>query len=120
MLTFLMKTQKVDMLCIQLSEDQHQMIQKFKRALRRDKPNMKLLHDLVYSFSVPPSQDAPITKWSNPLWCYIAISSVQVNGTMDPVERMTGKFTIWEYIIRSSTLYEITKDPRLTVRQRER
>jgi hypothetical protein len=121
MLTFLMKSRKAETLRIKLSAKQDERVRELKCALRKkDVPDLELLHKIIFSFSDPPDRDAPIAASRDPIWCYIAISSLCIDGSTDSVQKMTGKFTIWEYIIRSSAMFEITKDPTLTVHQMER
>jgi hypothetical protein len=120
MLTFLMKSRKAATLRIKLSEKQDKMLRGLKRALRKNEKDLELLHEIIFSLTEPPDRDAPITAWRDPIWSYIAISSLCIDGSLDPVRKMPNKFTIWEYIIRSSAMYEITKNPELPVKQMER
>jgi len=84
------------------------MVQKLAGMLAKKRKDISLIHHLFYTFSAPPDDDTPAGRWLDSLKCFIAISNLMVDGSFKHVLLVTKDFSKWEYLLRSSVLYEIS------------
>ena len=107
--TYLIKSQKdQDLLQLPLTDFQRETLKVFTNMVNNDNEDISVLHSLFYSFTAPPDDNQPVDRWMDSLICFLAISNVCIDGTFEPVDKVTKEFAKWEYHIRSSALHEIS------------
>lgn len=110
LLAFLDRTRNdPEALKIPLTDHQKSLVDEFGQALVDDREDMELLHQLVLTFSDPPTEETPIGRWVEPLLCFIAACNMRIDGTLVPITQVPNEFAEWAYLIRNSVLYETSK-----------
>ena len=109
LLTYMDRSQKDNTLPqLPLTDEQRHMVSELSVKLENNDKDLMLIHQLWYSFSAPPDDSKPVGKWEDALLCFIAISHARADGSIKPVSVATEDFAIWEYLLRSGGLYEIS------------
>jgi hypothetical protein len=110
LLAFLDRTRNAsDALKLPLTDHQKTLVDRFGKAIEDDREDMELLHQLVLTFSDPPTEETPIGRWVEPLLCFIAACNIRIDGSLIPITQVPNEFAEWAYLIRNSVLYETSK-----------
>jgi hypothetical protein len=110
LLAFLDRTRNdSDALKLPLTDQQKMLVNQFGQAIEDDREDMELLHQLVLTFSDPPTEQTPIGRWVEPLLCFIAACNLRIDGSLVPITQVPNEFAEWAYLIRNSVLYETAK-----------
>jgi hypothetical protein len=109
LLTYLDRSCKTNtLLQLPLNEEQKTMVHELSQRLKDKQKDLLLIHRLWYSFTAPPDDSKPIGKWQDLVLCFLAISHARADSSLQPVTRATEDCSVWEYLIRSGALYEIS------------
>jgi hypothetical protein len=110
LLAFLDRTRDdSDALKLPLTDHQKMLVEEFGEAIEDDREDIELLHQLVFTFSDPPTEDTPIGRWVEALLCFIAACNIRIDGSLIPITQVPNEFAEWAYLIRNSVLYETSK-----------
>jgi hypothetical protein len=74
--------------------------------------HLEAFHDFLKPFMYPKVEgrsDGPYTKWDDVFECLYALSALREDGNFQPAGLITQMFAKMKYFIRSTVLYEATR-----------